>query len=91
MTGPPSADPLAQPGAAEDASSATAEGISPAAVETLIAAGHSLGEVWGYRPRQTQAFLLLASQRRRREPGEMLAMHALAASGDGQERRSGNS
>jgi hypothetical protein len=34
-------------------------------------------------PRQTQAFLSLALECRREELGEMLAIQALAASGDG--------
>jgi hypothetical protein len=38
--------------------------------------------VWGYTPRQTQAFLSLAAERRQTQLGEMLAIQALAASGN---------
>jgi hypothetical protein len=39
--------------------------------------------VWGYTPRKTQALLSLASERHRTDRAEMLAIQALAASGDG--------
>jgi hypothetical protein len=35
-------------------------------------------------PRQTQAYLSLALDRRREELGELLAIHALAARGEGE-------
>ncbi len=34
-------------------------------------------------PRQTQAFLSLVEAQRRRDQGDILAIHALAAHGDG--------
>lgn len=41
--------------------------------------------MWGYTPRQTQAFLSLAAERRQTQLGEMLAIQALAASGNADE------
>lgn len=51
--------------------------------DTLIAAGHSLEAVMRYTPRQAMALLFAASRRQRHERAELLWLHALAASGDG--------
>jgi hypothetical protein len=50
----------------------------------LIAAGHNPHSVMDYTPRQLQAFLFLAEQRRRRDLGEQLHVNLLAARGDEQ-------
>jgi DNA-binding CsgD family transcriptional regulator len=47
----------------------------------LIALGHNPREVMDYTPRQANAFVLIASHRRRRELAEQLNI-TLAAQGD---------
>jgi hypothetical protein len=51
-------------------------------VESLIAAGHSPGDVWGYTPRQLKAWLQLAARRRRHEMAEAITVAAMGARGD---------
>jgi len=55
------------------------------AIESLIAAGHPPAAVWQYTPRQMQAFLFIAARRRQREHRELLALHAMAARGEGKD------
>jgi len=49
----------------------------------LIAYGHPPATVMDYTPRQIAAFLVIATDRRRRELAEQLQINSLAAQGQG--------
>jgi len=47
----------------------------------LISYGHPPGEVWNYTLRQLNGYLMLASERRKKEKASELALATLAARG----------